>query len=269
MKKIGILTHYHNTTNYGGMLQAYALCKRINTFGLYGEQIAIDYIEATKNLDYTLRYLKIKKLLKPIKPIYRALRNFKNRREIKRDAILKKSWEDSFASFNNDWVPHSNRSYTEKNISEAVGIYDAFIVGSDQVWNPIWYFEPFFLSFVPKGTPKISYAASISQNQLSDKVKKIYATHLKDFKAISVRESSAVELLSNIAPTKVECVLDPTLLLTKEEWDEVAAERTISQSYAICYFLGNNANMRKVVTDFAKKKKHYIGEHNACDRNLS
>lgn len=252
MIKIGILTHYHDTVNYGGALQAYALCKIIESFDCDCEQIDVDCFAECRNLDY--KPSAIKRILKPFLPTLKKIRRMKRHRELKAQSELRKTWRKSFENFTLNCIPHTKQQYFSQNIAEIVTEYDAFVVGSDQVWNPIWYFEPFFLTFAPDSVPKIAYAASISQSCLSEKVKQKYSDHLKGFLAISVREENAVSLLSDIAPNTVEYVLDPTLLLTKEQWDDITSERIIHQPYVLCYFLGNDSNMRAVAQDFARKR---------------
>lgn len=266
MKKVAILTHYHNTTNYGGALQAYALCKVVDGMGYHSEQVDIDCFAECKNLYY--KPPKWKEKLFFIRPLFRALKRLKPNRQKK----LRNRLKAAFQQFNNEEIPHSKLQYDKNNIAESIKEYDIFVVGSDQVWNPIWYFEPFFLTFVPDCIPKFSYAASISQNVLSKEVKQIYAKNLKDFQAISVRESSAKTLLEDVVSIEVEHVLDPTLLLSREEWDFIANKRQISQRYLFCYFLGNDTKIRALAESFAKKQglllvnvKHATAQYHKTD----
>jgi len=122
------------------------------------------------------------------------------------------------------------------------------------VWNPIWYFPPYFLDFVPAGVPKLSYAASIGQTQLPEAVQAIYREHLKDFLAVSVREEDAVTLLEGISPVSPQWVLDPTMLLTCEQWQAVAEPSDLKTPYVFCYFLGNDPVCRRLAADFAAAK---------------
>lgn len=163
------------------------------------------------------------------------------------DALL-----NAFASFNRELTPHSEQVYTPKTIAQAARHYQAFITGSDQVWNPIWYFPPFFLDFVPQDKIKLSYAASIAQSNLPARVQDLYREHLKDFRGISVREANGAALLKGIAPVEPQCVLDPTLLLTAEEWEKVSAPRQIAQPYVFCYFLSDDPHIRKTAAQYAR-----------------
>lgn len=273
--KIGVLSHYHNTTNYGGALQAYALCKVLNDMGYDSEQIDADcFAECTDLSRQVSKANKItfsaKKILRVFKPVYRAINSLKFRK----DRELRKKLQASFRDFNENLIPHSDKQYDSTTINNTLDIYDVFIVGSDQVWNPIWYFEPFFLTFVPKGVPKLSYAASISQPSLADNVKRIYKEHLKDFSAISVREKSAVDLLSGLSDKKIEHVLDPVLLPERECWENVTSERFTDAPYVFCYFLGSDSEVRNIAKEYAKSRglkliniKHAAGNYHASDIN--
>ena len=266
MIRIGILSHYHNSTNYGGALQAYALCKVLNDMGYDSEQIDVDCFAECKNLTETVSITK--KIIRKIKPIYRGL----NTLRYHKSKVLRCNLQSAFRDFNENFIPHSAKKYDCKNIAETLDRYDIFIVGSDQVWNPIWYFEPFFLSFAPSDVPKISYAASIAQSKLSLDVKQIYKQHLKDFCAVSVREENAVELLKDISPVDVEYVLDPTLLLDDGEWKHIASKKIVDKPYVFCYFLGENNKIRSIAKEYAHKHnlvlvniQHATGQYHKSD----
>lgn len=273
--RIGILSHYHNSINYGGALQAYALCKIINDMGYECEQIDIDCFAECINLNVKIAehgktINVIKKYFRAIKPVYRAVNFLRYRKS----SLIRKKLYKAFENFNENLIPHSAKQYNSQNITETLDIYDVFIVGSDQVWNPIWYFNPFFLSFVPNNVPKISYAASISQSSLLPEVKQLYKEHLKGFSSISVREKESVDLINDILLKKVEYVLDPTLLLDGVNWETLVSDRLIKDSYVFCYFLGEDKEIRNVASEYAKKNnlvlvniKHATGQYHKTDIN--
>ena len=254
--KIGILTHYFGSENYGGNLQAYALCRILNELGYEAEQISLD-----RSKDKGLKY-NIKKIARKIlKPQIRNARNFK----IRRKAIL---------SFNKEFIPHS-RTYSEKTVNTCVDEYDAFITGSDQVWHPNAVCDAYLLKFAPSEKIKISYSASIAHNELSVANQARYESAFFDYKAISVREEEAVDLVSPLTDKKVEVTLDPTLLLNKEEWLEIASPAEIYEKYLFCYFLGDDGTERKLACDYAKKHglkivtlPHLAGKFRKCDEKF-
>lgn len=252
--KIGILTHYYKSVNYGGNLQAYALCRMLQDMGHDAQQVQIVMAEDCQNLFTSSGKRWVKNLKKCVKQPLKATKYILSpgyRQARKQEKARFQKLEKVFYHFNRDLIPHSDGVYTDMTIRKVISQYDMFITGSDQVWNPVWYFPPYFLSFVPKGVPKLAYAASIGHTQLPEKVRKVFKRHLQDFIGVSVREQDAVSLLEGVAPGGVECVLDPTLLLEREQWQEIAVPAKITKPYAFCYFLGNGLKERQAAAEFA------------------
>ncbi len=277
--KIGIISHYYCNRNCGGNLQAYALCAFINKKGYIAEQIDFDaksfLLEEGRDISSkrTIKSSLKAWLKKPVLVCHRWLYNVRNNNRRKVYYAQKKRMK-KIEAFNRK-IPHSKTIYRFDTIQNAIKEYSVFITGSDQVWNPIWYKSAYFLDFVPPTYPKISYAASISQTKLTPYQQQIFAGHLKDFSAVSVREQEAVELLSDICPKKAKWVLDPTFLLSKTEWDNIASERKIEQDYIFCYFFSEDNCMRKLAQEFAAAKgcvlatiPHIFGQYRACDKDF-
>ena len=253
--KIGIITHYFNSKNYGGNFQAYALCRVLNELGYNAEQISFD--RKDKSLKSTIKRT-IKRFLHP---------NLCNRKSFK-------AREKAFKGFNQGLIPHS-RVYDDKSISLCANDYDVLITGSDQVWHPHAVCDAYLLSFAPSSKTKLSYAASVAHNALTDAQKSRYQKALCDYKAISVRESEGKELIAPLAPCNVEVTLDPTLLLSKEQWLEVAEEYSIEEKYLFCYFLGCSVEQRRLATDYARKNNlkivtlpNLLGKNRDCDKRF-
>lgn len=254
MKKIGIVTHYYASTNYGGNLQAYALCQAIRGLDFDAKQISLvlDFASSklkTKENSLFKRVLR-GKVSEFIPKVIDRLRARLARKHIRAYSQQRKT---AFVSFNLDLIPHTEEIYKESSISACLDEFDCFVTGSDQVWNPLSYKPSFFLSFVPSEKRKISYAASVATETLSEEQASVFKEHLKDFHAISVREDSAVDLIQPLAPVPVKHTLDPTLLLEASDWDAVCSERIIPEDYVFCYFLGYNQKERKLAKQYAKK----------------
>lgn len=135
--------------------------------------------------------------------------------------------------------------------------FDAFICGSDQIWNPNWLDKRFFLDYVNGNEKKkISYAPSIGLSELPRERYQDYADLLKDFSAVSLREENAVLQLKEILNKPVQNVCDPVFLLTKAEWLNFSGnERKINEPYLFYYFLTYNSKHWLAVKRFAKKHK--------------
>lgn len=130
---------------------------------------------------------------------------------------------------------------------------DIFMTGSDQVWGPTLnghYDEAYFLSFV-KDKRKIAYAASLGRTDFTAKILSEYKKLLSSYSGIAVRENTAVGLLRQM---DIECagqVLDPTLLLTGDEWSRMI-KKDMGGKYVLVYQLHNNPALSKYAVRFAE-----------------
>lgn len=270
-KKIGIITLYYNSLNFGGVLQAYALCEALKQQGYNAEQILVQregVIKHRKKAWY--EFFNLKKVIKKIISV------LKDKRKKRKNDTLSNIVEErklAFESFYN-LVPHS-KVFLESKISDCLDNYDIFITGSDQVWSCGEIDSPYFLGFVKEDKKKISYAASIGKMEVDERLKECFLSHLDKFNAISVRESNAVSLLQPFTKNEVQFVLDPTLLLTSEDWNNLSSDRKIDFPYMLCYFLGNDKSHRKLAKDYAKKHglkiacfPHYPSNYHSADKKF-
>lgn len=227
--KLGIITLLGN--NYGGMLQAYALK---NVIGKYGcDVININYLLQNKN-DFKRVIKKVVYLSRDKKFKMFKLENFKLTRPIKcNDANLEEEFK-----------------------------LDAYIVGSDQVWNqqiPMEERKKFYLDFV-KNSKKIAYAASIGRDEILESEKEQIGKYLDDFDYISIREKTGVNLYQPLTKNKIENVLDPTLLLNSEDWDKIAGKDRINKDYIFSYTLGAEKEVIESIDRISNKLRMGIVE---------
>lgn len=152
--------------------------------------------------------------------------------------------------------------YSKSDIEAVVNDADLFITGSDQIWNPYCAgFDPFmFLEFV-KGRKKcISYSSSISLPQIPASVSFRIKNDLSFFQHIAVREQKSVELLNNLLDrSDVKLVIDPTYLLSSEEWISFAnrahIEFPLPDKYIFCYCIGSQRkNLYKKAIEEVKEQ---------------
>ena len=263
MKKVGIITHYYGSTNYGGLLQAYALCRKLKELGVDAEQIQYLHEDASSSKanrrKFTPRRI-YSSVFYRITQITR--RRFYKNMQLRNDSL--KRFRES--------IPHSREVYTRENIFLSNKEYDIFVTGSDQVWNMDWYDEAYFLTFVEGDKTKCSYAASLGTSQLTTDRKAILRKNVKGYSLVSVREEDSVDLVKSVIDQDVELVLDPTLLLGQEEWNKISEKRLIEGSYAFCYFLGDSQEDRKLAELYAKEKNLQLvtlpyldGKKRKCD----
>ena len=255
-RKIGIITMYYKSTNYGGSLQSYALVSFLNKEGYTSEQVRF------VNQPSEFQRLRVLFAWGIRRAVVDVLRNAK--RTVKKIFFIRKKTSSEFArtvaarrivfsQFGEEFVSQSDVVYNAKTIRNANKEYDVFITGSDQVWNFSWYNPIYFLDFASRGKKKMSYAASISMKSLNKAQKRIVKKSLKNYSAISVREADAVDLLDGLTPIEPKVALDPTLLLSRDDWNEVAAKESPSEEYIFCYFLGNNQKAMDMARKYAEK----------------
>lgn len=120
--------------------------------------------------------------------------------------------------------------------------YDYFIAGSDQIWNPLFdcNSDRELLTFA-ENQKKIAYAASFGVDKLPSEIIKHYHNEIITFKAVSVREFSAANIIEQLGCDRPVVVLDPTMLLNDEQWIKIAKQSKVKfnkKHYAVVYFLG-------------------------------
>lgn len=225
MIKVGIIT-IARVNNYGACLQAFALQKKLSDLGCESEIIDYLYYKNPKfkrskgdepivrfNLKSKLKNYVLYRIVSPtieyILPIF-----FKSIRRRKKNF---KRFNDKCSVFS----ANTYRSYQDL-YSENFK-YDVFVAGSDQIWNPFTgiSINPYFLTFAPKLKKKVSYAASFGVSSIDNKYQDVYNELLNNIDFISVRESQGVQLVKDISNREAVHTLDPTLLLTKDEWLDI------------------------------------------------
>ena len=242
-----IVTTLHHVRNYGSLLQTYATQKTIEKLGHSCE--IVDYIPRGLTLKYGI--LTIKSQGNFVKDIARksAAALFFSIQQATMIRFLKKN------------VTLSKKTYsTYADLKNSPPVADAYISGSDQIWNTQNYNLPddvkgYYLQYVPQGKIKLAYASSIGKDEFSAEEKACVKEYLKDFKAISVREKSAVSMLDEIGVKDAVHVLDPTLLLTKEEWLEFLGEhKKEKEPFIFVYNLNRNVHVKNFALKLAKEK---------------
>lgn len=226
MNKVGILT-YHTGFNYGASLQAFALQRTITKMGIPCEIIHFETERFVASREmFSRKPRRVKEFIKIATrlPYYSALKK------------RQKLFEDYTAR-----VLQTSPLYrTEAEVIAHAGDYDCIVCGSDQIWNldkeqdapaanPL-----FFLNF-PKNQRRVSYAASFGKwvKKAPDHEDE-FMPWLKEFDAVSVRETSGVEYLRSRG---IDCTLtlDPTVLLDKEDYEEICAPRQIEGKYVLMF----------------------------------
>lgn len=251
-KKIGIIT-ICKVNNYGAELQAFATQKALQGLG-YNAEI-IDY------LFYKNPRHKATRMSRPVFPMPFQKRlaewlypHVTHAKQFLHKNGLNEARKGRFAQFHRENTSFSREYRTIESLYAAPMDYDAYIVGSDQVWNPNNYtsLDPYFLKFAPKGKPKISYASSIGVSSLPKNTKEYYKAAFQGLGAISVREEDAVQIVESISGKAAQWVLDPTLLLTGKEWMQFA--RTVEgvpEKYVLLYEITPCSYLKELAVSMA------------------
>lgn len=237
LNKIGILT-YHHTTNFGSLLQTYALYKSITNLGYVCE--IIDYRnEAVEQREF-------------VKKIYqcRGMREFKNYLQYSK---YKKRKAEEFIRFLKDNFNVSPETYYKSNIAQANDRYDCFVVGSDLVWDFSIneHDTTYMLDFVEERKSRIAFASSVGsiwKENEKDEVKKL----LGRFDAIGTREYAIQDELSRLLGKHVDFVCDPTMLLSPDEWDKLSSKQSIQENYVLCYMADESQSIYKDALEYGK-----------------
>lgn len=240
---VGILT-FHDAANYGAVLQAYALQKSLQKLDANVEIIdyQADFIKKSYN-PYDMSGNKIKALARLIvysKQLVERNRNFSN-------------FGKKFYRLSNEKIKSAEE------LKEYSKNYRTIICGSDQIWNlditegDTTYYLPFDLG----NTIKASYAGSFGNFDINRNLSSLLP--LKDFKYGSCREYTSTKLINELIETNFESHVDPTILLNKEEWNEVAEkDRIIDEPYVLIYTVKDPKNLYVEAINFAKKNGYRV-----------
>lgn len=256
--KIAILTlPLHD--NYGGLLQAYALKEMLISMG---HNVTIINRRSPNRRQPIIKVIgsALKQSIKYKKPMVRSpyKPSASQREEISRNTV----------EFRSIFLPElSEPITTQRNIKKLNRIkFDAYIVGSDQCWRPIYSpkVTNHFLDFLNKENKarRIAYAASfgVSNWTFSKRETKICKKLIKNFDSVSVREDSGKHLLNKyLNRTDAVHVLDPTMLLSKEDYLNKLPIKKSNQPIS--------KNLKVYVLDKSDSKQHLI-DHVEKELNL-
>lgn len=244
--KIGIVSEVKkNTINYGNVLQLFAFNRYLRD-AFPGNTVETLYLEDREKIKIT-SYLAL--LRRASEKIWWKISG--KRPSAYLDVSLVGNRIEAFQRFQRENINLSPRKMTWEQLLGSD--YDLFIVGSDVVWNQseIYINRIKFLDFNNKAmAAKVSYAASFGQNFIPRANQRAVREALQRFRAISVRESSAIELLRSIGVEGVVQTADPTLLLPAGQWallERIPKEMTMGKPYCFAYFLGANAEQKRMV----------------------
>lgn len=237
MKKIAVVNRT-NLKNYGSVLQVYALCEVINNLGFKAEVI---WEQGNLSKNWDIRPKKI------IQTFYKLLLNpnlflstFKTTKAVKGTVISL----EKVSKFDKFVQEHFTRHFFSN--KELVQIaktdkYSKYVCGSDQIWSSTTlYVDPLmYLRFSP-AEKRVAYAPSLGRNYIPDYNRRIMRKYISEIPYVSVREEVGQRLIKELTGRDVPVVLDPTLLLTKRDWEKLRNPEK-RNDYVLCYFLSETS----------------------------
>ena len=256
MAKIGVFTWWKNA-NYGGFLQALATQEYLKKLGNQPEMVDLGTHPLIFSFVVRVLYFSFHKFLRAsfIQISLRYYRIYKT---------LRKKF--TISPFRLPWGTHS---------CEKLKRYDILLCGSDQIWNPDYLVPDYLLPEAPEEIPKMSYASSIGNADIPEELQGVYKKFLDRFCQISVREASGAVALNKVLDKEACWVVDPTLLLTAEQWEDCLGIKNAKTTgkYMFCYTLSLlPVEKYFLLMKWAKKHKQKIFlyvEHNAGIRYWS
>lgn len=203
-RRVGVIT-WISYFNFGTYLQAYALQTVVRSLG-YACSIVSDekMVRALRKESCWLR--------KVVSKIYHFL---------KRDDVCfiygMRQIEAAYASFKSSYLSVDDDWNSSMDLDQR---YDIYVCGSDQIWSPILPKQDYYYAgFTEK--KKVAYAPSIGQRDCSEEWSEWVKPLLDRFSHLSVREEEGAALLRRFMDKPVDVVLDPTLLLSSEDWEKL------------------------------------------------
>ncbi|KHJ38164.1 polysaccharide pyruvyl transferase CsaB [Pedobacter glucosidilyticus] len=232
---IGILT-FHWATNYGAVLQAYALQEYLTDQG--HDVKIINYLPVKKSLRNCFKYRNPKNIFNQIKDLIK---------------------EQSFIPFRRKWLRLTQSYNTLNQLYDNPPKLDCYICGSDQIWNPYFLANgegnltpTYFLPFGEADVKRISYAASFGVTEYPEDLKKIVYPLIQKFNHLGVREKTGKAILEGMNLDNVNLVPDPTLLLSDTSLNKLFTLSRIKRKDIFYYILQENQSLINKTLKYAQ-----------------
>lgn len=252
-KKVGLAIVTY-TINYGSYLQAFATQYAIRKLGYDTEIINIDSVirdvsRARKKYFFRqlLNFAEVKSyfgivgsiIQKRINPKYKA---YYGQREA------------AFSRFHDEFFSIGPVCDSWGGLYKHSRGFDSVVVGSDQLWRPANIAGDFYtLNFVPEEVNKISYATSFGLNEIRSDQRDIATRFLSRIQHLSCREASGARIIKELTAKEAKVVCDPTMLLSKSEWDSfIPQEKIVQGEYIFFYLVGRSKAHREYIRKIAK-----------------
>lgn len=269
MKKVAIITIFGD--NYGNKLQNYALQQILKGLQYDGRTIIVKNGSGLHHIEKgqdVLKKFNPKYSVKVLSSRYKNKYPYKNQRDgiwnsvkLSKTSLpkeLEQIRREAFRGFALQNIAIDEESLVKGNENRAEE-YDAYICGSDQIWNPSYIStsSAYFLQFAPEHK-RIAYAPSFGLSAIPNELQPIYKKWLNEIPYLSVREESGAEIIKEITGRDVPVLPDPSLCLSKDQWEILERKPSYikDETFVLTYFLGNETNKyRRFIEHCADGKK--------------
>lgn len=230
--KLAVMTWYHYR-NYGTALQAAALTSILRDLGHEPQMIRYTPCGYYRTVpDYSI----------PVfgRRIYRKIRKGPTGTGVGGGHFCDGRKDFLFENFLNQHIRFTDTCPTAADLERLNDRFDAFVCGSDQIWSPLAFDPKYYLNFVHDSAKKIAYAPSMGVEKIEDPyIRTEIASLLKQFGTLSIRETAGQKLIRQLSGRDAPVVLDPTLLLTAEDWEaRFHLRQQTTEPYLLVYMLG-------------------------------
>lgn len=247
MKNIGIVSYNINCnfTNYGSALQSWALSTSIARLGC--RPVLVDYCpDVLREADP----------LNPFKKMWDKDAESRRMCELTMPAI-----RENFVKFEDFYTNRFNRTtmkYTSADFNDVVAdeALDGFVCGSDTIFcvDEFGIDDGYYAEYPCMKGRSVAYAPSFGDSHFTAETYPVLDARLRNFKAFGLREMLWVPYLRERVKVPVEKVVDPTLLLTREDFDAIAAPAGKSEPYLLLYARRYNPKMEAYAIELARKE---------------
>lgn len=252
MKILGTVSYNINCnfTNYGSALQSWALSQAIDRIG---KDIGVQ----SKLIDYCPKVLEDCDVLNPFKRMWDTDEESRRMVELTMPAIKEnyKKFEDFYTNrFRRTKKKYHDNDFNEVVVDEAI---DGFVCGSDTIFcftEFKGFVEGYYANFDCMSGRSVAYAASFGDPHFNDDAYNTLNERLKNFKSIGLRENLMLEYVKSHTSIPVQRVVDPTLLLTSQDYEAITAERIVPDKYLLLYSRRYNKKMEAFAEQMAKEK---------------
>ena len=255
-KKLSLITlQYIN--NYGSVLQTYASQMYFENKGLLVETV-----------NYTRENCRFQNLKKSMRAYYKQKNRifripFVSDMLVLRWNILYRIRNKVFEKFRGIKIKLSNEYFTSQDLMCSPPEADYYCVGSDQVWNYLYndgVLPEYFLQYAPVEAKRFSFSSSLGLEKVEEEANcALIKQYLDNFSLVTVRENSAKKALEEIGVERCHQILDPTLLISKEEWiSELGLKLDCQEKYVLVYQLNPCAEMDNFAREIATKHNYKL-----------